>query len=196
MLFGTYKQDEEYLWNKFRKPVFDPATGLDQETASKELLSFAEMKEPVPVIKAKSFEFLAKNLQIEVDPHDFFPAFACWKRVPRVMGALLGKFRGRISLQKEDLWGLLNSSGASCIWIDFDHSVPEWDEVFERGFPGLLRNAMQWREKHRADGTLDERMDAYFEGIRITYEAILLISDVCIICTCKILPDVCKALTY
>ena len=177
MLFGTYKQDEEYLWNKFRKPVFDPATGLDQETASKELLSFAEMDAPVPVIKARGFEFLAKNLQIEVDPHDFFPAFGCWKRVPRVMGALLGKFRGRVSLQKEELWELLNRSGASCIWIDFDHSVPEWDEVFRLGFPGLLRNAMEWREKHRADGTLDEKKDAYFEGIRITYEAILMMLE-------------------
>ena len=177
MLFGTYKQDEEYLWNKFRKPVFDPATGIDQETASQEILSFAEMDAPVPVIKARAFEFLAKNLQIEVDPHDFFPAFACWKRVPRVMGTLLGKFGERVSLHKSELWGLLNSSGASCIWIDFDHSVPEWDEVFDRGFPGLLRNAMEWREKHRADGTLDEKTEGYFEGIRITYEAILLMLE-------------------
>ena len=27
MLFGTYKEDEAYLWNKFRSPEFDPATG-------------------------------------------------------------------------------------------------------------------------------------------------------------------------
>ena len=177
MLFGTYKQDEEYLWNKFRKPVFDPATGLDQETASKEILSFAGMDAPVPVIKARAFEFLAKNLQIEVDPHDFFPAFGCWKRVPRVIAPLLGQLGKRVPLKKSELWGLLNSSGASCIWIDFDHSVPEWDEVFRLGFPGLLRNAMEWREKHRADGTLDEKTEGYFEGIRITYEAILLMLE-------------------
>ena len=177
MLFGTYKQDEEYLWNKFRKPVFDPATGIDQETASKEILSFAEMDAPVPVIKARAFEFLAKNLQIEVDPHDFFPAFACWKRTPRVIAPLLGQLGKRVPLKKSELWGLLNSSGASCIWIDFDHSVPEWDVVFRLGFPGLLRNAMEWREKHRADGTLDEKMAGYFEGIRITYEAILMMLE-------------------
>ena len=177
MLFGTYKEDEEYLWNKFRKPVFDPATGMDQETASQEILSFAEMDAPVPVIKARAFEFLAKNLQIEVDPHDFFPAFACWKRVPRVIAPLLGQLEKRVPLKKSELWGLLNSSGASCIWIDFDHSVPEWDEVFRLGFPGLLRNAMEWREKHRAEGTLDEKTAGFFEGIRITYEAILMMLE-------------------
>ena len=109
MLFSTYKQDEEYLWNKFRKPVFDPATGLDQETASKELLSFAEMEGPVPVIKARAFAFLAEKLQIEVDPHDFFPAFGCWKRVPRTIAPLLGELGKRVVLQKRELWGLLSS---------------------------------------------------------------------------------------
>ncbi|MBQ9337758.1 MAG: hypothetical protein IJS14_10740 [Lentisphaeria bacterium] len=173
MIFGTYKQDEEYLWNKFRAPEFDPATGLDKDTAAQEVVRFARLDAPVPVIKARGFEFLAENLQIEVDPHDFFPAFACWKRIPRPIDPLLKELRSRIPFNKQKLWDLLNKSGASNIWIDFDHSVPEWDQVFTLGFPGLLRNAMEWREKHRAAGTLDAEKDAYFEGIRITYEAIL-----------------------
>ena len=82
MLFGTYKEDEAYLWKKFQAPEFDPATGMNQETAAKAIESFAELNEPKPVIKALAFEFLAKNLQIEVDPHDFFPAFGCWRRRP------------------------------------------------------------------------------------------------------------------
>ena len=177
MLFGTYKEDEAYLWKKFRSPEFDPATGIDKDTAAKEVVQFAELDAPAPVIKARGFEFLAKNLQIEVDPHDFFPAFGCWVRVPRPIDPLLSKLGERVVLQKTELWNLLNQSGASNIWIDFDHSVPEWDLVFSLGFPGLLRNAMDWREKHRANGTLDAKKDAYFEGIRITYEAILMMLE-------------------
>ncbi|HOG50616.1 MAG TPA: hypothetical protein PKY10_08505, partial [Lentisphaeria bacterium] len=173
MIFGTYAQDEEYLWKKFRAPRFDPSTGIDQETAAKEIMRFAELDAPAPIIKARAFEFLAENLQVEVDPHDFFPAFACWRRRPCPMSPLLAELRKRIPLQQRELWGLLNQSGASNIWIDFDHSVPEWDEVFRLGFPGLLRNAMEWREKHRTAGTLDAAKEAYFEGIRITYEAML-----------------------
>ena len=177
MIFGTYSQDEAYLWKKFQAPEFDPSTGIDQESAAKELIRFAEFEAPHPVIKARAFEYLAKNLQIEVDPHDFFPAFGCWKRLPRVISPLLGKLREKVALHKNVLWGLLNQSGASNIWVDFDHSVPEWDEILTRGFPGLLKNAMEWREKHRADGTLDAKKEAYFEGIRITYEAMLLMLE-------------------
>ncbi len=173
MIFGTYAQDEDYLWKKFQAPEFDPATGIDKDTAAREIVRFARLDAPVPVIKARGFEFLAENLQIEVDPHDFFPAFGCWVRTPRPIDPLLNELRSRIPFKQVDLWNLLNRSGASNIWIDFDHSVPEWDLVFTRGFPGLLRNAMEWREKHRAAGTLDADKDAYFEGIRITYEAIL-----------------------
>lgn len=177
MLFGTYKDDEAYLWKKFQTPEFDPSTGIDKDTAEKEIVRFAELDAPAPVIKARGFEFLAKNLQIEVDPHDFFPAFGCWMRTPRPIAPLLGKLGERVVLQKRELWELLNQSGTSNIWIDFDHSVPEWSEIFDRGFPGLLRNAMEWREKHRAAGTLDAKKEAYFEGIRITYEAILMMLE-------------------
>ena len=179
MLFGTYKRDEEYLWKKFQEPVFDPATGIDKDTAADQVESFAELDVPNPVVKAKGFEFLAKNLQIEVDPHDFFPAFGCWARQPRIIRKLLWKLQERIPVQEEKraLQNRMKQSGASNIGVDLDHSVPEWDEVFSRGFPGLLKNAMKWREKHRVDGTLDEKMDAYFEGIRITYEAILMMLE-------------------
>ncbi|MBP5637842.1 MAG: hypothetical protein J6X55_00045 [Victivallales bacterium] len=173
MIFGTYAQDEDYLWKKFKTPTFDVSTGIDEDTAAKEILRFAELDAPPPIIKARGFEFLTEKLQIEVDPHDFFPAFACIKHRPTPMTPLLGELRKKTPIKQGELWDLLNQSGASNVWIDFDHSVPEWDEVFRLGFPGLLKNAMEWREKHRANGTLDAKKDAYFEGIRITYEAIL-----------------------
>ncbi len=173
MIFGTYSQDEDYLWKKFKTPVFDPSTGIDEDTAAKEIVKFAELDAPPPVIKARAFKFLTEKLQIEVDPHDFFPAFACIRHRPTPMSPLLYELQKRISVRQEELRMLLNQSGASHIWMDFDHSTPEWDEIIRLGFPGLLKNAMEWRERHRADGTLDAKMDAFFEGIRITYEAIL-----------------------
>ncbi len=173
MIFGTYAEDEAYLWKKFQAPEFDPSTGIDQDTAAKEIIKFAELDAPPPIIKARAFEFLTEKLQIEVDPHDFFPAFACWRRRPCPMSPLLRELQKRVPLRQIELWGLLNQSGASNIWIDFDHSVPEWDVIIRLGFPGLLKNTMDWREKHRENGTLDEKKEAYFEGIRITYEAIL-----------------------
>ena len=46
MLFGTYAQDEEYLWKKFQSPEFDPATGLDKDEAAEKAAAFAETAAP------------------------------------------------------------------------------------------------------------------------------------------------------
>ncbi len=175
MIFGTLEQDMDYLWKKFQTPVFDPATGHDLKTLEQEVIPFADRELPFPVKKAKAFEYLVKNLQIEVDPHDFFPAFGCWNRAPRVLNAMLRTQADRVTerLKNRNLWSLLNKTGFSNIWIDFDHSVPEWDQIFRLGFPGLLKNAEDWKNKHRAAGTLTTDVEAFFDGIIITYRAIL-----------------------
>ena len=176
-MFNTFALDLPYLWKKFQSPEFDPETGMDQETAKEKIAEFGELDLPAPVIKAKGFEFLAKNLQIEVDPRDFFPAFGCWKRRPCVMGKLLQVIGKKVETTKWPLACLVNQTGANMIWIDFDHSVPEWDEILQRGFPGLLANALEAKEIHRKNGTLDEKTTAYFDGIEITYRAILLMLE-------------------
>ena len=65
MIFGTYSQDEDYLWKKFKAPELDPSTGIDQDTAAKEIVRFAELDAPPPIIKARAFEFLTESLQID-----------------------------------------------------------------------------------------------------------------------------------
>ena len=69
---STFEQDKPYLWSKFQAPVFDPATGLDNETIKKNLLALAEELEdqPHPVVKARAFEYVARHVRIDVNPHD------------------------------------------------------------------------------------------------------------------------------
>ena len=176
-MFNTFEQDLPYLWQKFQSPEFDPSTGMDQETAKEKIAEFGILDLPAPVIKAMGFEFLAKNLQIEVDPRDFFPSFGCWSRRPCVMGKLLQVIGKKVETTQWPLACLVNKTGANTIWIDFDHSVPEWNEILKRGFPGLLANALDAKEIHRKNGTLDEKKTAYFDGIEITYRAILLMLE-------------------
>ena len=176
-MFNTFALDLPYLWKKFQSPEFDPETGMDQETAKEKIAEFGELDLPAPVIKAKGFEFLAKNLQIEVDPRDFFPAFGCWKRRPCVMSKLLQVIGKKVKTEKWPFACLVNQTGTNLILIDFEHSVPEWSEILQRGFPGLLVNALEAKEIHRKNGTLDEKTTAYFDGIEITYRAILLMLE-------------------
>ena len=80
MLYQSFDQDREYLINKFRCPVFDPETGIDGDEISADALAFAEQLEqknlPKPVIKARCFEYVCRNLQIDVNPHDVFRGFS------------------------------------------------------------------------------------------------------------------------
>ncbi len=176
--FGTLDQDLEYLWKKFKSPTFDASTGLSYEELKRGATEFAESMRgaPHPLIKARAFEFIARNVQIDTDPHDWFPAFGCWNRNDRPLTQLLGGFRNEVCSTKcshGELWDRLNRSGANSIGIDFDHSVPDWDAMLPLGFPGLLKRVQTYRKRRLVSGESTPATDAYFDGIEITYTAIL-----------------------
>ena len=178
----TFDRDRPWLWLKFRAPEFDPATGMDYEELKADIMRrFGGNPDhlPIPVLKAHAFTFVAENLRIEVDPHDFFPSFSCWDRMDRPLTALQYQFRDRVlaNLDRKEMFDLLNASGSCHNWIDFDHSVPDWDVIFGLGFPGLLRNAEEHRAKLRAAGSITPSQEAFFDGIAITYKAILALLD-------------------
>ena len=87
MLYNNFDQDREYLVNKFRNPVFDQTTGINGEILFDSILDVAEKFEaenlPKAVIKAKCFEYVCQNLEIDVNIHDCFPGFGSYNRKRR-----------------------------------------------------------------------------------------------------------------
>ena len=71
----------------------------------------------------------------------------------------------------------MNESGAVAIWPDFDHVVPDWDAILCLGFPGLKKRAEEYKELHKARGTLTPETAAFFDGIIIEYTAIIALVD-------------------
>ena len=59
------------------------------------------------------------------------------------------------------------------MWKDFDHSAPDWDAIFSLGFPGLLERVRAFRQERETNGLMTEEARAYFDGIEITYAAII-----------------------
>ena len=181
MLYQGFDQDREYLINKFRCPVFDPATGIDGDEISADALAFAEQLEqknlPKPVIKARCFEYVCRNLQIDVNPHDVFPGFGSYNRRKRPLLPLLTKWNREIddTVNRENYEDSLlrNAAGAQIVWKDFDHSVPDWDAMVALGFSGLRERARKYREIHKNNGTLTPEVEAHFDGMEITINALL-----------------------
>ena len=184
--------DYEYIINKYhdtQKPfdpfsrfirhdeIFDAATGMDGDALKSELLRRDEANShlPHPIRKAKAFTFVLENTRISCDPRDRFPAI---NTMDRPLNATLIKawkkeVFGEIIPEIEAKRATMERTGMATIYPDFDHSVPLWDRIFSLGFEGLLNESEAIR--HSRPHTADE--DAFFEGIKITYEAILAFID-------------------
>lgn len=180
MLYPGFDNDREYLINKFRKPTLDASTGLTNAELIAQLPAFIDQlgDQPVPVLKGRCFAFLCEKMQIDVNPCDCFPGFSCYDRNRRPARVLIDRLHGRIYEKYiagtvGELWHKRQAAGLHTIWPDFDHSVPEWDNVFELGFPGLRDRARAFRAKHAEEGTLTDDVAAYFDGIEITLNAVI-----------------------
>lgn len=180
--------DYEYIINKYhdtnvpfdpfsrfirRDELFSSDTGLPAEEIYKGIMEENEKIRHLPhaIRKAKAFEYVLCNTRISCDSRDRFPAI---NMIDRPIGeTLIKEWKSevfeRILPEIEEKRAFFEESGAVTIWPDFDHSVPIWDRIFDLGFAGLLAES----ENMRINRTLTEEENAFFEGIKITYSAIV-----------------------
>lgn len=179
MPYRDFEKDKPYLVGKFRNPVFDEGTGISNEELDNGVLAIGDAMQGSPhaLIKARAFEFICRNMRIDVNPHDYFPAFGCYDRNKRPMRGLLYRWNDEVDrdlipdsarVQRER-----NDAGFHLMWKDFDHSVPDWDALYELGFPGLRDRARAFRARHEQSGWPNDDAKALFEGMDITICAVI-----------------------
>lgn len=176
--------DYEYIKNKYPTKRFsrqDTAFSPDSGTAPEDILAgimendenYAEFSHPVR--KARALEYVLKNTRISCDERDRFPAINMIDRP--LSKTILQKWREEVFSgiipEVETQRRQLERNGIVTIWPDYDHSVPVWDRLLSLGFIGILEESERIRK--RKDRTEEE--DAFFEGIKITYEAVLAFID-------------------
>ena len=194
-MFKTLNQDRVWLENKYHRTdepfnafnrmayhgwECDPETGMDDAEMAENLSRMAEelKGQPHPVAKAKAFAFVLDHMRIDVHEHDYIVGLYNWGRLLekdffRPWSAEMFQSIPEVDTECQ----LLNRTGAVGIWPDFDHVIPNWDDLMHLGFGGLLERVKKYHELHREDGSLTEEMDAFFNGIEISYEAILRLLD-------------------
>ncbi len=181
--------DYNYIMNKYHdqsKPfdsfsrfirhddIFDPSTGMHGddilEGIKKQDKELAHL--PHPVRKAKAFEYVLQNTRISCDPRDLFPAINAIDRP--LNKTIIADWRkevfGEIIPEIEKRRANYEKNGIVTIWPDYDHSAPIWDNIFDLGFKGLLDNCKQI---HATKKDLTEDQAAFYDGITVTYTAIL-----------------------
>ena len=172
---STLTNEARYIEWKWRCDVTDRSTGVDNATASAEVLRLAaelEPTEPWNVVKARCFAYLCDNIAIDVSSYDWFPAFACWNRYSRPLSNIIWRRNGKITKQFYPAIGHEinegNKIGKWMVWKDFDHIIPEWDKVIPLGFPGMKKRLHDnWKDKsyYKAVGMTSDAIDRLLDRL-------------------------------
>ncbi|MGI6172508.1 MAG: pyruvate formate lyase family protein [Christensenellales bacterium] len=194
MLWNRYETDRPFL-NMYIREHFESGSGItDCEALKREILKIeSDMRgQPRCIVKATAFAFVLEHGAIEVNPRGWFGVNVAGLRFggsPKGIrfqnansgGKTVKPLQVLCAKWKDELWETapdevraamdgIWETGAGSFWMDFDHSVPDWDAVLRYGFSGLRDRA---RERRAEIGILTERQRAYFDAIDITYRALV-----------------------
>ncbi|MBQ7975541.1 MAG: hypothetical protein IJ300_07630 [Clostridia bacterium] len=194
-MFKTLVSDRETIERKYHNPDeefdsdrrftyhgydYDPSTGMNETDLKKGLEEYtAKLEgEPHPIHKARLFEYVLDNTMIDVNEHDYFIGIYSWGRL--ISWHTVFKWRDKVRNsfpEATETLAKLNNSGATYGWLDFEHTVPDWDSLLELGFTGILNRARDSYEKLKASGTLTQKQEYFYRGIEIEYKAIIRFID-------------------
>lgn len=159
---------------------YDAATGLDdaQIQSGLDTLSQELAGQPHPIFKAKLFAYVLDNTRIDVNEHDYFIGIYTWNRP--ISKYTVAKWYQEVKEQfptESKLLSDYSGAGISVGGLDFDHTVPNWDDVLTLGFHGLLKRADKYHQELKEAGTVTEKQEHFFMGVEIELQAILRLID-------------------
>ena len=142
---STLTNEARYIEWKFREDVTDIATGLDAARLRAKVEALRKELEPVEdwrVVKAKCYALVCDEMAIDVSPLDWYPSIAIWNRYDRPLEYFKGGRQEKIAAkyypEARRRMNEGNRSGKWRMWVDFDHSVPVWEDLIADGFTGAL----------------------------------------------------------
>ena len=159
---------------------YDAATGLTDEQIQEGLAELAVRLEgqPHPVVKAEMFAYILDNTRIDVNASDYFVGIYSWNRL--LSPFTVDKWEREVNAtfpEESMLIGKLEDSGAGLGWLDYDHTIPDWDSLMELGFPGILKRAEAAFAKLEASGTVTQKQRDFFRGVQTEYRAVIRLLD-------------------
>lgn len=160
---------------------YDVSTGMGDDEIKEGLKNLYEkIKDlPHPIAKAYAVKYTLDNTRIDVNEHDYFVGFYSVNRLASAIGQWkwYGEVFDKIIPKTKALIDDMNNSGAVTVWPDFDHVVPDWNSLLTLGFSGIVERVKSYRQKHAEGGTLTDEAAAYFDGMEITYRAVIDVID-------------------
>ena len=139
--------EAQYLKWKWRMNLADPKTGLDNDGLRAGARRIADTsgwkagKEDWFDVSARIFDFFVDNVQIGFSRYDCFPAISAWDRHARPNADVLWSHAADVDRKYSPSLGgeilKMREEGRVFTTKDFDHSAPDWDDIFRIGFTGM-----------------------------------------------------------
>ncbi len=183
--FSRKSLDEQYVKAWHNEEAFARFAVLRKET---EAYADSLAGKPHPVIKALCFAHLCEEAPIYVNPDDLFgicleaqkmdPIFDIGCHYGKMLQFLPQKWEKELSdvlykPEDKDFCEGARNYLLNEFYIDYNHSVPCWEDVFSLGLGGILGRVEKYRASFAEKGELTREREAYFDGMEITYRAIL-----------------------
>lgn len=194
-MFKTFDQDRYYIERKYHIPeepfnaymrwnyhgyAYDESTGLSDEEMQEGLKALREeiKDEPHVYQKAKYFAYALDNTRIDVNAHDYFIGMWTWNRPISPHSVYIwSEENKRLYPNELKTIGDFDASGAAFGFLDFDHTVPDWDSLLSLGFYGVLQRLHNTYQTLSQKGEITQKQKQFYEGCVIEYEAILRFID-------------------
>ena len=184
-MYTDFLSDRPFIQNEYEEAEWDSASGLAPVEIDRSIRAFAAANPKMApcLVIANGYRILLENAQLAINEHTMFPDKlhhgGTYERDAK--GSVLEVFtkeRYDRTFQRRcpAIWaqrGVLRFSGLSVPATDVWHTLMDWKEVLRLGAKGLLDRAIQQKEKHRADGTLDGKKSDFYDSVIICYTAIL-----------------------
>lgn len=177
LLNRDWPENRAYIEKKYDKRAFDPATGLDNAAIRAGLDKlFAENPHMShALLKAQGFGYVLDNARVDINEHDWFAGLAEWneKSMDRAFCVRwFDEVKAQCAPGINEMNDLHNRAKTHMVYLDYCHSVPDWDSVLSLGFAGLRRRAAEVRAERESKGPLTPRQRDYFDAIDREYAAI------------------------
>lgn len=172
MTWNKFNENRKHLENIYSSDNWNTASGMPVQQLEDECFRLYDSIRHLPreIVKAKIFEFIMDNAQIEVCPHNWF---ASKINHGNIIVKLRNKWKSEIESTEMSAVMAENAYAQSQFAykgeVDFSHTSPDWEAIINLGVPGLLarvESAMQ------QDGLSEEQQNFYSSCI-IVYKSII-----------------------
>ena len=175
---STWAADREYITRKHKEALYEADTGLDNEEIKKGVEKFYLLSktEDHALVKAKAFDYVLSNTQIDVSEHDWYIGIAQSDKF-NIFGGLSIKWNDDVRANCVPLATAeslrMQANKHSSAYLDPYHHVPNWPDILELGIPGLLERSERIRKEKEETAGLTEKQRNFYEAIKIEYESML-----------------------